>query len=210
VNRDGYQDGASNTGRQVTNQDVFTDGKGGKAGKLAPAPAEPRGEPGLPGVRLVTTDGTIITTDNYGRYSVPCAALPNAIGQNFTLKVDTTSLPTGYRMSTENPRTMRVTAGKMTEMNFGASIGRVIDIDLTARAFDANNNAVPQLAPALRGLLAPYSDEKPIVRLSYFTDGETKAVGRARLGNVQRLIENIWSDIGRHRLLFERSVQRLQ
>ena len=91
-------------------------------GKYDVAPVvDPGGEPGLPHVRLVTVNGTIITTDDYGRYHVPCAELPAGIGSNFTLKLDERSLPTGYRVTTENPRVVRLTAGGVTKLNFGAT-----------------------------------------------------------------------------------------
>ncbi|MDZ7824322.1 MAG: hypothetical protein U5K75_09995 [Ahrensia sp.] len=78
----------------------------------------------------------MITTDQYGRYSVPCAALPDkASGSNFILKLNTRTLPTGYRITTENPRVVRLTRGKLTKLNFGASISRVVDITLTNDAF---------------------------------------------------------------------------
>jgi large repetitive protein len=48
-----------------------------------------QGEPGLPDVRVVTIRGVRITSDEYGRYHVPCAELPADIGSNFTLKLVT-------------------------------------------------------------------------------------------------------------------------
>ena len=48
------------------------------------------GEPGLPAIRLVTVNGDIITTDQYGRYHIPCAIIANSErGSNFLLKADT-------------------------------------------------------------------------------------------------------------------------
>jgi uncharacterized repeat protein (TIGR01451 family) len=205
VDRDGYQDGLEDNTAAITNQDIFTNGK------LSVAPAEvSRAEPGMPGVRLVTTDGTIITTDEYGRYSVPCAALPGAIGENFTLKLDTNSLPTGYRVTTENPRTMRVTAGIMTEMNFGASIGRVVDIDLTASAFAVDHAPSAELLNGLDGLLAQVSDTPSILRISYFTNGEGAAVANARLDALEDVIRDKWRRVGNYRLVIERTVTQLQ
>jgi len=101
-NRNGYQDGPG--GADITNQDYL----GGK-GKYTKAP--PTGEPGLAGVRIATANGTLITTDEFGRFHVPCAALPEKSGTNFLLKVDERSLPSGYRLTTENPRVIRLTAG---------------------------------------------------------------------------------------------------
>jgi uncharacterized repeat protein (TIGR01451 family) len=128
-NGDGYQNDPGPA--PIVSDDVF-------AGKAGPAAlAETWGEPGIPAVRLAGVDGTIITTDEFGRFHVPCAMLPDDRGSNFILKVDTRSLPTGYRLTTENPRVVRLTPGKMTEMNFGATLTRVVRIDLNDRAFVA-------------------------------------------------------------------------
>jgi len=62
-NGNGYQDGvARETG--ITDQTYY----GGK-GKGAPVITAPDYEPGLANARLYTVDGTMITTDEYGRFS---------------------------------------------------------------------------------------------------------------------------------------------
>ncbi len=207
-NMNGYQDAAPDqrTGnRAVTDQNIF-DGKLG--GKLT---TPPRGEPGIPGVRVVTQTGTIITTDEYGRFNVPCAELPDRMGTNFSLKIDERSLPTGYRVTTENPRTMRLTAGIMTEMNFGAAIGRVVNVDLTAAAFEAGTvDPSDRLEQGLVRLLAQVSNTPSVVRLSYFHNGEDQDAMRARLSAVEDFIENEWAGVGEYRLIVERTIKRLQ
>ncbi|WEX11566.1 hypothetical protein [Chelativorans sp. AA-79] len=81
-----------------------------------------KGEQGLAGVRIVTPKGWIVITDERGRFHVACADLPEGpTGSNFVMKVDTRSLPTGYRLTTENPRMVRLTAGKLAKLNFGAT-----------------------------------------------------------------------------------------
>uniref|UniRef100_A0AAN0MAJ2 SdrD B-like domain-containing protein n=1 Tax=Yoonia rhodophyticola TaxID=3137370 RepID=A0AAN0MAJ2_9RHOB len=203
-NFNGYQDGAPDLRSQITNQDIFT----GKFG-ISPQASEPKGEPGLPNVRLVTPTGTVITTDAFGRYSVPCAELPGPTGTNFTLKLDPRSLPTGYRITTENPRTMRLTAGIMTEMNFGAALGQVLDVDLTAAAFDGTT-PVDRLDQGLTQLLRQVADTPSVVRISYFTNGETADVARARVAAVEELIEDRWDGIGRYQLIVETTIKQLQ
>jgi large repetitive protein len=80
------------------------------------------GEPGVPGVRLATVNGQLITTDEFGRYHIACAAVPDArIGSNFVLKVDTRTLPLGWDTTTDNPRSIRLTRGKFGELNFGVA-----------------------------------------------------------------------------------------
>jgi large repetitive protein len=168
-------------------------------------------EPGLPGVRLATVDGTIITTDEFGRYSVPCAAIPRDTGSNFTLKVDPRSLPTGYRLTTENPRTLRVTQGMLTEMNFGATVGNVIDIDLTAAAFVRGSvEPVDRLDNGLMALLDQVKDTPSVIHLSYLRQGEAETDIRARMDRVEQLIRDRWRVIGRYRLVIERTIEQVQ
>ncbi|MEP0962695.1 MAG: SdrD B-like domain-containing protein [Roseobacter sp.] len=203
VNFDGYQNPLPQT--TLENQRRLA------ARDELPPEVEALGEPGLPRVRLVTPTGTIITTDEYGRYSVPCAELPRNMGTNFTLKLDTRSLPTGYRVTTENPRTMRLTAGIMTEMNFGAAIGRVIDIDLTAAAFDTQNTPVDRLIEGVEQLLPQVATEPSVLRLSYFSEGQEDSKDiRKRLDRLEELIQDRWEEVGKYRLLVETTIKSLQ
>jgi uncharacterized repeat protein (TIGR01451 family) len=80
------------------------------------------GEPGVPSVRLATVNGQLITTDSFGRYHIACAAVPDArIGSNFVLKLDTRTLPLGWDVTSDNPRSIRLTRGKFGELNFGVA-----------------------------------------------------------------------------------------
>lgn len=79
-------------------------------------------EPGVPGVRLATVNGQLITTDEFGRYHIACAAVPNArFGSNFVLKIDERTLPLGWVPTTDNPQSIRLTRGKFGELNFGVA-----------------------------------------------------------------------------------------
>jgi hypothetical protein len=199
VDLDGYYDGTDLGRDRLTDQ---TFGSRGKADALPAAEAER--EQGIPRVRLATVNGTVITTDEHGRFNVPCAELPQDIGSNFTLKLDPTSLPTGYHLTTENPRTIRLTPGRLAKLNFGAALADVIDVALTAEAFtgtspsnalrDGLNAALPQLAQA-----------PLILRLSYRIGGEGRDVARARLDAVETLIREGWPR-GQTRPVIERTV----
>ncbi|MEL6577712.1 MAG: hypothetical protein AAFQ81_17665, partial [Pseudomonadota bacterium] len=170
---------------------------------------ENRTEPGLAGVRLATVNGFLITTDEYGRFHVPCAALPPDIGTNFTLKLDTRTLPSGYRVTTENPRVVRLTAGKVAKMNFGASISNVVDIDLTHRAFVAGEaSPKPALTSAVDGLLQRIRSTPSTLRLSYvLAPGEDRTAARTRLREMERLVRQRWRGVGEYKLLIERTVK---
>ena len=119
-----------------------------------------KGEPGLAGIRLATATGLIVTTDQYGRYHITCAAVPNAnIGSNFILKVDEKSLPTGYHPTSENPRVIRLTRGKISKANFAMALENVLTLELNDTAFIGNTatlreeyaGQLGQLIEALKG-----------------------------------------------------------
>lgn len=81
------------------------------------------GEEGVPGVRIITTSGQIITTDSYGRYHIDSIQVSNFDrGQNFVIKVDPRSIPVGMVFTTENPRVVHLTQGMMAKVNFGVRI----------------------------------------------------------------------------------------
>ncbi|MCD7060630.1 DUF11 domain-containing protein [Pelagibacterium sp. HS1C4-1] len=153
------------------------------------------GELGLPGVRLASVEGWLITTDQHGRFHVACALLPDhRIGSNFILKLDTRTLPTGYRVTTENPRVVRLTAGKMTELNFGAAIGRVVRLDLEDGAFVPGTTALnPQWDEGIDQLVALLAEQHSVLRLSYVTAGGDTDIAQARLRETAALIRARWS-----------------
>lgn len=169
-----------------------------------------KGEPGLPGVRLSTVTGILITTDKFGRYHVPCAAIPTNIGSNFYLKVDTRTLPSGYRITTENPRVVRVTRGKVTKLNFGASISHVVDIDLTSRAF-ANGSATPdpRLVVGLKVLVERMRNTPSILSIAYYTRKDDPRLVRKRMDVVEQLVRKNWKNRGRYKLSIERTIKRM-
>ncbi len=155
------------------------------------------GEPGIAGARLATVRGTLITTDAFGRFSVPCADLPDGnIGSNFVLKLDERTLPAGFSMTTDNPAMVRLTAGKMTEMNFGASIGREIRLTLDNSAF-VGGSEVPTAAldDGIRQLMTLLTDHTTTLYIAY--GGEAgDDLGRQRVEHVIALIRQQWRQAG--------------
>lgn len=207
-NGNGYQDGPGTLASPIIEDSYQGNGKFGKLDDI-PEPDD-RSEPGIAGVRLVTPDGILITTDEFGRYSLPCAALPRNIGSNFMLKVDERTLPTGFRITTENPRVVRLTAGKFAKMNFGAEQGQIVDIDLTAQAFAANSaQPKPGLSQAVDNLLSRVKDNDPVLRLTYaLAAGETPTMGRERLRAMEALIRQRWRGLGSGKLVIEKTIAK--
>ena len=169
------------------------------------------GEPGIAAAQVVTLQGVRITADQYGRFNIPCAAIPGDIGANLTLKLDPASLPTGFRLTTENPRSIRVTAGKLAKLNFGASLGRVVDLHLTAAAFQTGTDQPgPGVAQGLAQIVTHLRQEPSVLRLSYLSQGESPALMRQRLDQIERRIMEIWSREGRYKLSIERTIKEVK
>ena len=76
-------------------------------------------EEGIPGVRLITPEGQIIETDQYGRYHIPRVENIGEKGRNVIVKVDSITLPKGSIFTTENPRVKWVTPYLINDFNFG-------------------------------------------------------------------------------------------
>ncbi|SDP36843.1 DUF11 domain-containing protein [Phyllobacterium sp. OV277] len=156
-----------------------------------------QGEPGLPGVRVVTVRGLLITTDKFGRFHVACADLPDSrIGSNFIMKLDPRTLPTGYRLTTENPRVIRLTAGKMSSLNFGASLGRVVRLDLKDEAFEAGGNTLKeQWDKGIDQLIMVLKEKPSTLRISYVA-GSATPLTQERMDAIQEEIAKRWKSAG--------------
>ncbi|HMK59717.1 MAG TPA: SdrD B-like domain-containing protein [Dissulfurispiraceae bacterium] len=164
------------------------------------------GEPGIANVRIATVRGLIITTDAQGRFHVPCPEIPNADrGSNFILKLDERTLPTGYRVTTENPLVTRITRGKMVKMNFGATVHRVVRIDVTDAAFVPNEDRLLDSWKAkIDGLKGQLLERPSIVRIAYRGGADPGDLAQRRIKSIRSQIEAIWQgEKGRYTLIFE-------
>lgn len=167
------------------------------------------GEPGLPGVRVVTVAGELITTDAEGRYHITCPMIANAErGSNFILKLDTRTLPTGYRMTTENPETVRLTRGKFVKLNFGAALLRVVRLDVQDAVFKGDDLAPDYLAK-VNTLIETLEGQPSVLRISYIVRGEDGKLVRDRIAGLKALIERKWGEKTRRcRLIIETEESR--
>jgi len=146
------------------------------------------GEKGLAGVRVVTPTGLEATTDQFGRYHITCALTPyEGRGSNFVLKLDDRTLPSGYRMTTNQMQIQRATRGKALQLNFGASIYRVVGIDLSDAVFEPGTTEIRiQWQPRLNTLLEELRKAPSVLRLSYIADTEDAALVDRRMEAIKR------------------------
>ena len=167
------------------------------------------GEKGLPGVRVVTAQGLAATTDQYGRFHITCAVVPNEIrGSNFVLKLDDRTLPSGYRMSTDLMQIKHATAGKALKFDFGASIYRVVAVDLSDAAFEPGSTEIrTQWKPRVDVLLRELRKAPSVLRLSYVADTEDAGLVERRMQALKRQVAEAWdADKDRYMLTIEPEV----
>jgi len=153
-------------------------------------------EAGLAGVRVVTARGLAANTDNYGRYHITCAITPNeSRGSNFVLKLDDRTLPSGFRVSTRPIQIQRATRGKALRINFGASIHRVVGLDIADAVFEPGTVEMRhQWRPRIHLLLEELQKGPAVLRLSYVGDVEDESLAKRRLDTLQDDIMEAWKD----------------
>ena len=153
------------------------------------------GETGLGGVRVVTVRGLVVTTDKFGRFHITCAVVPDPDrGSNYILKLDDRSLPSGYRITTENPRVQRATRGKMLKFNFGAAIHKVVRLDMSDGVFEPGSSEMRvQWQQRIDLLLSELKKAASVLRLSYLAETEDESLVNARLKAVKAEISNRWN-----------------
>ena len=151
---------------------------------------EDAGEPGIPHIRLATINGILVTTDADGRFHIACAAIPNAYrGSSFVMKLDERTLPSGYRVTTENPRDVRLTTGKMAKINFGATIHRVVRIEVSDAVYEPGGTALkPEWQARIAALPKTLRERPSVVRVAYAAGGEDrKLVARRKRALIQQI-----------------------
>ncbi|MFZ2161061.1 MAG: isopeptide-forming domain-containing fimbrial protein [Sideroxyarcus sp.] len=153
-----------------------------------------KGEPGLPGARVVSARGLIMKTDEHGRFHITCAATPNeSRGANYILKLDEHSLPSGYRVTTENPRVQRLTRGKMMKFNFGAAIHHVVRLDVADGVFKPGSTEMrEQWKPRVDLLMGELKKAPSLLRITYLGDADDEDLVDARLAALKALIKEKW------------------
>ncbi len=156
-----------------------------------------KNEKGLGGVRVVSARGLLAKTDEYGRFHITCAVIANETrGSNFILKLDDRTLPSGYRLTTQNPLVHRATRGKAIKFNFGAALHRVVRLDVADGVFEPDSTDVrPQWRTRFDLLLNELRKAPSILRISYLADVEDEGIVKARLRAIKREVAKRWEKL---------------
>jgi hypothetical protein len=117
-------------------------------------------------------------------------------GSNFVLKLDDRTLPSGYRASTDLLRVQRAPRGKTRKFNFGASIHRVVGLDIADAVFEPETTEIRRQWEHRFGLLLDELQRGPaVLRLSYLADTESPDLVEKRLRSVKKRITAEWADL---------------
>jgi large repetitive protein len=117
-------------------------------------------------------------------------------GSNFILKLDERSLPSGYRVTTENPRVQRLTRGKIAKFNFGVTLHRIVRLDLADQAFEYGGTTVQtHWSHVLDDLLAQLREQPSILRITYLAENESEALVEERVAAIRELIATRWHEL---------------
>ena len=94
--------------------------------------------------------------------------MPDAqIGSNFVLKLDVRTIAQGYAPTTDNPQSIRLTRGKISELNFGVQKAETVALDIDTRAFvPGTADLRPDYARRLAGL-RPAEAARLIIQINY-------------------------------------------
>jgi hypothetical protein len=107
------------------------------------------------------------------------------------MKLDERTLPSGYRLTTENPRDVRVTRGKMVKLNFGATVHRVVRLELTPTAFTVGDELDPQWVAKLDAVVEQLKGRPSVLRIAYAGVGDQSQV---RVDRVAERIRMLWKN----------------
>jgi large repetitive protein len=109
------------------------------------------------------------------------------------LKLDDRSLPTGYRITTDQTLVQRATRGKALRMNFGAALHRVVALDIADAVFEPGSSEMRQhWRPRITLLLDELRKAPAVLRLSYLADLEDASLVEQRMAVVKREILDAW------------------
>ena len=111
------------------------------------------------------------------------------------LKLDDRTLPSGFRTSTDQVQSASAPrAARRCEFNFGASIHRVVGLDLADAGVRAGHDRDPRAVEAAASTCCSRSCSKApaVLRLSYLADVEDAALVQRRLEAVKQQITDAW------------------
>jgi hypothetical protein len=96
-------------------------------------------------------------------------------------------------MSTDQLQIQRATRGKDLRFNFGASIHRVVGIDLSDAVFEPGTTKIREhWRPRMDALLEELRKSPAVLRLSYVADTEDAGLVQRRMDTIKKQLIGAW------------------
>jgi hypothetical protein len=109
------------------------------------------------------------------------------------LKLDDRTLPSGFRVSGRPLQLERATRGKALRINFGASIHRVVGLDVADALFEPGTTEMrAQWLPRFDLLIEELAVAPAVLRLAYLADVENEALVEARVALLKAEVTARW------------------
>ena len=152
------------------------------------------GEKGLPGVRIVTTGVWPPSRTSSGdSTSRARSRLSRAAAATSPSSSTTGRCRAAIDSTTPQVLVERATRGKALRFEFGASIHRIVSLDLSDAVFEPGTAEMrPQWQPRMELLLAELRKSRSVLRLSYVADVEDTPLVDRRLEAVAQAIRDAW------------------
>ena len=133
-----------------------------------------------------------------------------ALALTFVLKLDVRTVAQGYWPTSDNPQSIRLTRGKISELNFGVQRAATIGLDLDARAFLPGSTTLrPEFAQRLASL-RPDDAKRLIIQINYRAGiGEDWTLAERRAAETKAAVEVLFgSDWKEAKPIIEANVSR--
>ncbi len=158
------------------------------------------GEPGLPGVSLISLKGTLTKTDEYEKFHVGCTGVAYTNYQvKVVLKLDAQTLPSGYYLTDKEPRVGSHSHGMISKLNFAALLAPLVQIDLQDGAFENDSGSLKtQWVDGIEKLISILNKEPSALRMTYYVGEEKMLLARKRMAILKRIIESRRKQTLRH------------
>ena len=109
------------------------------------------------------------------------------------MKLDERTLPSGFRVTTENPHVVRTTNGSIAKLNFGATIHKVFRLELDARAFvPGSKNLLPDWDARLKALVPQLKERPSVLRFAYRAAGDTDELISQRIAVMEKQVKELY------------------
>ena len=150
-------------------------------------------EPGLPGIQLQKAGGWSIATDDKGQFHVDCADLLTGLQPtDIIIEIDTGTLPHLYEMTTESAMSVKLEAGEIANVKFGAVLDEV-HLTLWEESFvKGQSSLTAESKKDLDRIVSLLREGRSDVELFYVEPTSNATMAKRRIKYVETALAEHW------------------